>query len=135
MNDEDFDATSTAPDGVDQAELDRQHELLGKGFQRFVKLALDPKQRDGAVASLREQIEQVGLHFGFEESMMAKSGYPEFDHHLRQHLSMMTELGLLLDHLKGGVDPGIMRQIDFMIDWYQRHVELSDRKFTIWLAR
>ena len=134
-NDDDFDASSDATNGVGHAELDQQHELLRKSFERFVDMALDAKQRDGAVASLRELLVQVGLHFGFEESLMTKSGYPEFDHHLRQHLSMMTELGLLLDRLEDSTDQGVVRQIDFVVDWYQRHVDFSDRKFAIWLGR
>lgn len=133
MNDADPDAA-----GIEEVELNRQHELLKEGFRRFVDAvrgaARDSAQRDDACGILRELLVEVGAHFGFEESLMAKSGYPEFDHHLRQHLSMMTELGLLLDRLAEGADPGVLRQIDFVNDWHQRHVDLSDRKFFAWLA-
>ena len=121
--------------GLDHEELDRQHTQLTEGFRRFAELAHSSQRRAEAADCLRELVTLVGAHFGFEESLMMKSGFPEFDHHLRQHLGMMTELGLLLDKLKEGTDPNIVRQAEFVTDWYQRHVDLSDRKFVSWLAR
>jgi hemerythrin len=48
---------------------------------------------------------------------------------------MMTELGLLLDRVQDGSDAAVVRQVDFVNEWYLRHVDFSDRKFTNWLAR
>ena len=128
LNPEDEDA------GLDHSALDRQHELLTESFRRFADLVHHREERTEAINYLRGLIMKVGLHFGFEESLMAKSGYPDFTHHLQQHVGMMTELGLVLDRLENNADSGVVRQIDLLIDWYQRHVSVSDYKFVIWMA-
>jgi hemerythrin len=67
---------------------------------------------------------------------MEVGDYADFDHHRRQHLAMMTELGLLLDRLEEAQEIGIalLRDVDFLHTLYRRHGESSDSKLEEWLA-
>lgn len=66
---------------------------------------------------------------------MEDGGYALFDHHRRQHLGIMTELGLLLDRIESGEDlVGAARNADLLARWYREHMALSDRPLLDWLA-
>ena len=117
------------------AELDLQHEQLGEKLLRFTDLTVSHASRIEAIDLLRELIMDTGLHFGYEESLMKESDYPDFDHHFRQHAGMMTELGLLLERLHDSAGSQTVRHAVFLHDWYRRHFDISDRKLVEWLKR
>ena len=60
---------------------------------------------------------------------MAASDFPEFDHHMRQQLGMMTELGMLLDSLENDAKANTLRHVDFLTHWYRRHADFATAGF------
>lgn len=116
-------------------QLGREHAALVVQLDRFAHLLFDPAGRVQVEDSLRELLIDIGMHFGFEESLMEDGGYADFEHHRRQHLGIMTELGLLLDRVEAAVDAGeVARGADFLAQWYREHVAHSDRALLAWLA-
>jgi hemerythrin-like metal-binding protein len=116
-------------------QLDAEHAALFVQLESFAQQLFDPAQRVQAGDSLRELLIGIGMHFGFEESLMDEGGYAEFEHHRRQHLGIMTELGLLLDRVETTDDPaGAARSADLLAQWYREHVAHSDRALLDWLA-
>ena len=130
------DIQSTARPQVGHAEIDEQHAQLHGKLELLSSLVLSKANRAPAIACLRELIMDFGMHFGFEEALMQESGYPGSEHHLRQHVGIMTEVGLLLDSLEddAAVSNGV-RVADFIASWYGRHFDQSDREFIAWLGQ
>jgi hemerythrin-like metal-binding protein len=102
----------------------------------FASRAHDGADLDSLHDAMLDLLMDMGSHFGFEESLMDGGGYPDLDHHRRQHLAMMTELGLLLDRLGNAarIDNELLRAIDFLAVWYGRHAASSDRTLDDWLV-
>jgi hemerythrin-like metal-binding protein len=103
-------------------------------FGEFSRLLYKTSQRAATAESLMRVITEISMHFGFEESLMEAGAYAEFDHHRRQHLGIMTELGLMIDRLESGLGlPELARGGDFLLHWYEQHFASSDCAFQAWL--
>ncbi len=116
------------------AALQYQHQQVMLRFGEFSRLLYITDQRVATAESLMRVITEISMHFGFEESLMEAGAYAEFDHHRRQHLGIMTELGLMIDRLES--DKGLSelaRGADFLLHWYQQHIANSDCAFEAWL--
>lgn len=116
--------------------IQKQHELIDFRLESFSRKVHAGTDHDGIVDAMRDLLMDMSMHFGYEESLMTVGGYAEFDHHRRQHLAMMTELGLLLDRLEEAPEIGtaLLRDVDFLHTLYRTHVESSDSKLDAWLA-
>ncbi len=100
----------------------------------FSRLLYTTDQRAATAESLMSVITEVSMHFGFEESLMEAGAYVEFDHHRRQHLGIMTELGLMIDRLESGMGLSeLARGVDFLLHWYEQHIASSDCALEAWL--
>lgn len=116
--------------------IQKQHEIIDFRLENFARKVHAGTDHDGIVDAMRDLLMDMSMHFGYEESLMTVGGYAEFDHHRRQHLAMMTELGLLLDRLEEAQEIGtaLLRDVDFLHTLYRTHAESSDRKLDQWLA-
>jgi hemerythrin len=115
-------------------ELEHQHADLAGRLEAFSARLLDPAVRSEVHEELREILIAVGMHFGFEESLMEEGKFAGFDHHRRQHMGIMIELGQLLDRLSEKAETGdLVRGADFLAQWYKQHVLHSDTALQAWL--
>lgn len=120
----------------DIVELARQHETLHAQIDDFTARLLDPARRDSAGDSLRELLMAIGMHFGYEESVMESAGYPHFEHHRRQHMAIMIEIGLLLERIdEADAASQAARGADFIKLWLNQHADHSDRDLESWLGQ
>lgn len=119
---------------MDRGELDRQHAQLDELLDTFEQLAARSDARAEAIVAAAELIVAIGTHFGYEEAQMQAAGFADFEHHLRQHLGIMTELGIMLDGLESGIDTvAAVRSAVFLRNWYERHIAVTDKVFFDWL--
>jgi hemerythrin-like metal-binding protein len=115
--------------------VERQHAGVAQRLETFVHHLFDASQRDTVVESLIDLITEMSMHFGFEESLMDDVAYPELDHHRRQHMGIVIELGLLLDRVVAREDlTEVARSADFLTRWYHQHIEHSDGPMMRWCA-
>ena len=64
---------------------------------------------------------------------MNESDYPSYELHLHQHVGIMTQAGLLLDHLEDDKDiAASVRAAAFIASLYKRHFDHGDREFIAW---
>lgn len=111
-----------------------QHAMLVEALESFARMPFDFEHREAAAEALRQLLQDVGMNFGYEEALMLDGHYAEFEHHRRQHVGLMTELGQLLDRVVVMNDPkGVARNVDFLLDWYRQHTEQTDAAFERWL--
>jgi hemerythrin-like metal-binding protein len=117
-----------------QAELARQHASIASRLDAFSQRIYGTTQLGAVALELRELLVEIGMHFGFEEALMEAGGYAQFEHHRRQHMSLVVELGLLLDRLAVAAHEESVRSADFLAQWYRQHVAHSDALLAQWLA-
>jgi hemerythrin-like metal-binding protein len=115
--------------------IEDQHQALNRQFERLIALWADPVHAGRIRELFCDLLVEVGMHFGFEEEAMVTVHYPAFDHHRRQHLAVMTEMGLLLDRIETMRDArSLLRGVEFLYRWFGQHVAESDVQFETWSA-
>lgn len=113
----------------------QEHVRLADQLASCAAQVFDAPASQRIAETLRELLVDLGLHFGFEESLMAEEGYADFDHHRRQHIAILTELALLLDRIGEEKDAATFaRGMDFVAHWYRQHVAHGDQKLDDWLT-
>jgi hemerythrin-like metal-binding protein len=126
---------NTRVDSEDLQRLEQQHVGVAQRLEAFAHQLFDASQREAAVIGLLDLITEMSMHFGFEEALMDGAAYPELDHHRRQHMGLVIELGLLLDRVEAMVDlTEVARSSDFLARWYRQHTEHSDGPMLRWYA-
>ena len=116
------------------ATVDAQHHELVDAMNRLTPLlhAGDASGVEGTLAFLDEYVRG---HFGTEEALMARHGYPFTAEHLREHENFVA----FLRRLAGQVAAGRPRlhlvfQIQiFLLDWFANHSTGTDRHLVRWL--
>jgi hemerythrin-like metal-binding protein len=116
--------------------IEMQHEIILARLDEFSHKVHARAPRTELAESMLDLLSDLSMHFGYEESLMEVSDYPDFDHHRRQHIALVTELGLLLDRINtaNDIQRELLRDLDFLGLWYRRHLDASDSGLDVWLA-
>lgn len=113
-------------------------ELIDADHQLLVSLInqLDDAMTSGAGADtvgsvLNVLIEYTETHFGREELLMEKGGYPELEPHKREHAKLTAKVREIVEQYNAGnvgrLDHEVM---DFLKTWLTGHILGVDRKYT-----
>ena len=113
--------------------MDDQHEILVDSIN-----AIDQQLTQGNNARrLAQQIarlaEFTNLHFGCEESLLRRVGYPALEAHRKAHLGLMNQFKLAVDRAEKGDDKELARTLESVRDQYLEHVKQLDREYCEWL--
>jgi hemerythrin len=107
---------------------DQHHELLA-AFNRLAP-GLTAGDASGVERTLAFLHGYVREHFGMEEELMVRSGYPLRAEHEREHRSFVEHLRRLSDEIASGRHEQsflvFLVQI-FLIDWFANHSTQTDR--------
>lgn len=113
--------------------MDDQHGILVESLN-----ALSQKLTVGCSgAKLSSQItlliEFTGMHFGCEESLLRRLGYPGLDEHRRAHQNLMGLIKTAAYRAELGDDAELERLLRSARGQYLEHVEKFDKEYTQWL--
>ncbi len=105
--------------------MDRQH---GAVFHALHALATTPRRRVDDLREMRRIFSVLADHFRWEESEMARLGYPDRARHVVDHQRELWSLAQLLKSLEnlGELDAQALLACD---SWTQRHVSSMDTDF------
>jgi len=96
-------------------QLDEEHKGLFQGI-----FAVAANKGDGA--ALASLVKKVKDHFSFEESMMQKAKYADFDSHKKLHVEFVGKISAL----SCPVDDAT---VTFAKDWLVNHIKGIDFKY------
>lgn len=117
-------------------ELELGVRVLDTHHRRLVALTLEvyEKARGGAsqaevLKRLRALIDFAAWHFGFEESVMAETGFREKAAHGEQHGELLGQLQRFAGRVETGAAGPLhsARTFAFLDAWVMRHILLTDR--------
>jgi hemerythrin len=128
--------TWTAALSVGIDEIDAQHRELFRRIDAFLGALAEKRAREELQPLTRYLREYVRIHFVEEQRMMEFSFYPGLGEHLMEHQHFEGELERLADELDGtGPTYGLARQlVALLVDWLERHVSTTDKRFGSFLA-
>jgi hemerythrin-like metal-binding protein len=114
-------------------EIDGQHKKLVAMINDLHR-AMKQRQTMAIMGSILEQLVSYTVyHFGSEEKLFQKHGYPEYDQHKKAHENLVGKV----NELKAKIDRGdatiSMELMDFLTDWLTTHIKGTDKKYVPFL--
>lgn len=77
--------------------------------------------------------EFTSLHFGCEESLLLRHGYPGLEEHRKAHQDLLDQLKNAVHRAECGEDAELARTLESVRDQYLDHVAQLDRDYGQWL--
>ena len=117
------------------AEVDRQHRALVDAMNRLTPL-LHAGDASGVEETLGFLDAYVRDHFGTEEALMGRHGYPFAAEHVREHENFVAFMRRLAGEIAAGRPRLhlVFRIQVFLLDWFANHSTGTDRHLARWLA-
>jgi len=72
-------------------------------------------------------------HFVYEEGLMSKYGYPDFEAHKAQHQKMINKVNGLLANYEERPESAMKDALDFLKQWLIRHINGTDKEYSEFL--
>jgi methyl-accepting chemotaxis protein len=114
-------------------QIDDQHKQLVAMINDLHR-AMKQRQTMTVMGSILERLVNYTVyHFGNEEKLFQKHGYPEYDQHKNIHENLVGKV----KEFKAKVDRGdstiSMELMDFLKDWLVNHIKGTDKKYVPFL--
>jgi len=111
--------------------IDRQHRHLFEIGGRLVDLANDDYDHyDEIMEVIQELKDYTVYHFGFEEELMQKYGYPDYETHKFHHFFAMKKIQKFEEEdFDLNQKEAVMKLVAFISDWVSNHILNEDQKY------
>ena len=119
---------------VGNAEIDGQHKELFERVNTLLEAMREGRGR-GEVHQTLDYLERyVVFHFGAEERLMARAGYPQLTVHQHLHAEFIAELAQWKAELENGSTLSLTLELQRKLtDWLQNHIGRADRSLATFL--
>jgi hemerythrin-like metal-binding protein len=78
-------------------------------------------------------VDYTKTHFVYEEGLMSKYGYPDFEAHKAQHQKMIDKVNDLLAAYEEHPESAMKDALDFLKQWLIRHINGTDKQYSEFL--
>lgn len=113
--------------------IDNQHKKLIDLINTLFVEMNSGNSKQAVSSALGKLIEYTGSHFGFEEDLFAKHGYPEKDAHMAIHKKLVAQVVDFQKQFDTGEADVSIELMEFLKDWLIKHIKGTDTKYTSFL--
>ena len=78
---------------------------------------------------LERLVSYTVYHFGFEEKLFQKHGYPEYEQHKKAHENLVAKVKEFKTKVQSGDATISMELMNFLKDWLASHIKGTDKKY------
>ena len=113
--------------GIDK--IDVQHKELVSlinQLHRAMKMQAGAREAEAVLAKLAEY---TVYHFGFEEKLFDKYGYPQAGPHKKIHRDLVASVTAFQQDLRAGKAGLSMELMNFLTSWLKEHIMKTDRAY------
>ena len=117
--------------GIDS--IDRQHKkliALINSLQTAINYSAGAEYEQEALDAL---VDYTKTHFGYEEDLMQKNGYPDFTTHRAEHELMISRVEQVLSEYRRNPETAMQNAVDFLRDWLINHINGTDKQYSKFL--
>lgn len=113
-------------------EIDSQHRQLCDAIDRLLEACKTGKGRAEVINTVNFLYDYTKKHFGDEEIIQKKCGYPKCVEHKKMHDDFILKLdGIKNDIIANGVVITTVGQLNsLMIDWLINHIKKVDKEIS-----
>jgi hemerythrin-like metal-binding protein len=110
-------------------QINHQHQQLFRMANRFLAAGSKSELLDCAEGLF----EYTRSHFAYEEALMLKSNFPEYDQHVVAHKQLIARLEVLRDHISGDTLDKLQLE-NFVRHWALFHIPKADARLAEYLS-
>lgn len=110
--------------------IDNQHKMLINIINELNNAMLYEKGRDVIERILKSLVNYTKEHFAYEESLMKKNNYADFDNHKKIHIDLLNTVGSFYTNFESGKAEMSREIMDFLKDWLAGHILGTDKKYS-----
>ena len=121
---------------VGMTEIDDQHkELVKMTNDLFISSSEGGFAADKAfLQTAKKASDYARVHFSFEEDILKKAAYPEFDAHKKQHTDFLETVLKSVQEFESGKMAGI-EMARFLKKWLLNHIAVCDKHYASFLGK
>jgi len=119
---------------INIAEIDSQHKKLIELINELHEAMKVAKGKDVMGNILSELVNYTVYHFGTEEKLFQKHGYPEFVSHKKRHDDLTKQVKDTADKFNKGGNIITVDVMNFLKDWLQNHILTVDKRYAPFLS-
>lgn len=126
-----FDWNSNIILGIE--EIDAQHRSLVDLINELHSAMKQGKGQTILDEILLKLKDYINFHFNFEESLLKKYNYPEFNSHKQQHTLFINKIKDFEERRNKGQVALTIELLSFLKDWLNHHIMNIDKKYVNFL--
>ena len=117
--------------GIDS--IDEQHKRLINLINQLQTAVDYSTGEEFEREALDELVDYTKTHFSYEEDLMEKYGYPEFEPHKAQHGRMIQQVEKVLAEYETDQDRAMRHALNFLKEWLINHINGTDKEYSDFL--
>jgi len=117
--------------GIDS--IDQQHRKLVSLINQLQTAVDYSTGEEFEREALDELVDYTKTHFGYEEGLMEKYGYPDFEPHKAMHRKMIAKVEAVLAEYEQDHDRAMEDAVTFLKGWLINHINGTDKQYSSYL--
>ena len=113
--------------------IDEQHKKLFNLINDLFDAMKSGNGRGVIQGIIKEMANYTVYHFGYEENLFNKFGYPETSAHIKEHQDFINTVSKFKKEFAEGSVLLSMEVMNFLEKWLQRHIKGTDQHYTAFL--
>ena len=113
--------------------MDDQHAILVDTLNALRQQLLDGTSSARFTEQMARLVEFTDMHFGCEESLLRRHGFPGLEQHREAHRVLMTQIRQVAHRADRSEDAELHRMLGFIRGQYVDHIEGLDHEYSLWL--
>ncbi|MCT4534533.1 bacteriohemerythrin [Halodesulfovibrio sp.] len=114
--------------------IDKQHKMLVSLINEL-HAAMKSRRNQNELLSVIDNLKNYTVtHFGYEEELFAKHGYPDTVAHKEQHRKFVAEVVDFEAGVRSGKLTVTMDVMKFLKDWLTHHIKGTDKQYSKFLS-
>jgi hemerythrin-like metal-binding protein len=118
---------------VNVKEIDRHHKKLMELINGVYQGMMMDKGKEIIGKILNELLEYTEYHFGYEEELFQKYGYPETKEHIAKHKNLVSKVKDFVDEFQAGNASVDHDLLIFLRSWLTNHIMGTDQEYSNFL--
>jgi len=115
---------------VNIEEIDNQHKRLIDLINQVYRGMMMDEGREVVGKTLESLVDYTKTHFGYEEQLFKKHGYPETQSHLAKHEKLVGQVLEFYNQFKSGNANVNYDLLNFLKSWLTTHIMGTDKEYT-----
>ncbi len=109
--------------------IDIQHKVIVKILNELYEAVIEHKEEEKMHQIVDELVQYTIYHFGEEEKLFRKYGFPQQEDHRKEHQMFIDKINASVEEIKNDSGLVALDLITFLKDWLTDHIMVTDGEY------